>query len=77
MLFSSDPAHGRVVKAHVITDLFEGVMVDDMRGMDHPISGRQVRRGCVIKKDRKRRPVCIPLKPRNLFKERIAGANAY
>jgi hypothetical protein len=38
-LASYDPAHGRVVKAHVITDFFEGVMVDDMRSMDRPISG--------------------------------------
>jgi hypothetical protein len=53
VLFSYDPAHGRVVKAHVITDLFEGVMMDDMRSMDCPVSGRHIVRGYVIKKHRK------------------------
>lgn len=45
VLVSCDPAYSRVVKAHVITDFFEGVLVDDMNDMndmcsiDRPISG--------------------------------------
>jgi len=39
VLVSYDSAYGRVMKTHVITDFFEGVMVDDMRSMDRPISG--------------------------------------
>ena len=45
VLVSCDPAYSRVVKAHVITDFFEGVLVDDMDdmndmcSMDRPISG--------------------------------------
>ena len=53
VLVSCDPAYSRVVKAHVITDFFEGVLVDDMEedmedmvddmndmcSMDRPISG--------------------------------------